>query len=784
MATNRVVLILEAVDRASGTLSASLARQTRSLQTFSRNSAQFAGGALRGAVAIGTPLAASLKTAIDFEDQMGNIATIVDTNTESMDAMGKSVLKLATDKKIPVGIDDMVTSLYDIRSAGITAGDAMGTLEDSSKLAVSGLSTVAEATDIMTSGMNAFKNEGLTSTQIADIFFKTTAYGKTTVAQMSQAFGANASIINAAGVKLADYSAATAALTTSGLPAAQAQNQLRAAVVSLTKPTADMQKVFDSLGVSTGEQLIAKFGSLGGAFGAVKGTSEKLNLNLGKVTGSVEAMGAILGVTGANNAVYTASLADMTKGSNALDAAFEKQSAKTSNRMKVMKNQVQVLGISIGNILLPALSSIVNGLSNAGAWMTNFSEKHPVLTKVIVVAAAGLAAFLGVLAVVGYTASAVSAGMAAMTTITTFLTSRIHLATAANWIHTASMKAANIATRIWAASTSFAGGAMSLIRVGVVGAITTLGSWISTSGIATAAQWAWNAAMAANPIGLIVIAVAAAIAAVTALVVYWDDLKAKFKAAPTWLKIALAPLILMNLPIIALAGGIRWLIKNWNELPGYISKGVNSVTGFFVGLWEDAKSIFQRIVDFVFSIPGKMFEAGKNIVSSIGEGMKSVAMAPINFISDITSGIRDFLPFSPAKKGALRDIHRIKLVETVAENIKPGPMVKAMKVATSKTMNEIPGSANANIAATGNRASFASFATGAKTAPPAPAAYGSGSGRASSGNVTNHVTFAPNITVTGSATGDDAQKMGDDLMKKFEKMMKDFQRDQERKALK
>ena len=57
--------------------------------------------------------------AIGFEDKMGNVATLIDTSTESIDAMGDSILRMATDEKIPVGINDMASGLYQVRSAGI-----------------------------------------------------------------------------------------------------------------------------------------------------------------------------------------------------------------------------------------------------------------------------------------------------------------------------------------------------------------------------------------------------------------------------------------------------------------------------------------------------------------------------------------------------------------------------------------------------------------------------------------------------------------------------------------
>ena len=90
-------------------------------------------------LAIGIPFAIAGKQAMDFEKQMANVSTLVDTTKESMDAMGDSVLNLA--KRTPVKLADLTESLYQIRSAGVDAAHAMGVLDASAKLSVAGLST-------------------------------------------------------------------------------------------------------------------------------------------------------------------------------------------------------------------------------------------------------------------------------------------------------------------------------------------------------------------------------------------------------------------------------------------------------------------------------------------------------------------------------------------------------------------------------------------------------------------------------------------------------------------
>lgn len=68
-----------------------------------------------------------------------------------------------------------------------------------------------------------------------------------------------------------------------------------------------------------------------------------------------------------------------------------------------------------------------------------------------------------------------------------------------------------------------------------------------------------NLLMAMNPIGLIVIGIVAAIAAVTALVVWVEDLLDMFEAAPAWVRLLFAP-------FIAILNVIKLIKDNWDQI--------------------------------------------------------------------------------------------------------------------------------------------------------------------------------------------------------------------------
>ena len=392
-ASIKIPTIFSAVDKFSSTVN----KMTSNLTSFQKKAAglervntrlnKMKYYALGAAVGLGV----AVNDANNFEKSMSNVATLVDTNSEDMNKMGDDVLEIS--KKIPKPVEELSSSLYDIRSAGIEASNAMSTLETSGKLAVAGLSSTEESTNILTSAMNAFKKEGLDSGQIADILFKTVKAGKTTISQLSQAFGANAAIVESAGIKLADFQAATAALTTTGTPASQAQNQIRAAVVALQKPTAEMEKIYKRLGVTSEKELIDREGSMVGAFEAINKAGKDMKLNLAKAWGGSEAKAAVTSLTGATKDAYLSTLDDMINGNEQLESAFNKQMTSNSSQLQIAKNNMQSLSIVVGTQLAPIITSLAQTFVPVIQSVAEFIKQNDYLINIVPILAGLLIAF-------------------------------------------------------------------------------------------------------------------------------------------------------------------------------------------------------------------------------------------------------------------------------------------------------------------------------------------------------------------------------------------------------
>lgn len=132
----------------------------------------------------------------------------------------------------------------------------------------------------------------------------------------------------------------------------------------------------------------------------------------------------------------------------------------------------------------------------------------------------------------------------------------------------------------------------------------------------TAAQWLLNAAMNANPIGLVIAAVAALIAA---FIVLWKRSE-KFREfwKKLWKKIKEAVI-----PVIKAL--VKWFKETWDN----IKKVWDAVLPFFTALWEGIKLVFSVVVTWFTT----KFQAAWN-------GIKTAWSTVVTWFTNIWNGIK------------------------------------------------------------------------------------------------------------------------------------------------
>ena len=140
--------------------------------------------------------------------------------------------------------------------------------------------------------------------------------------------------------------------------------------------------------------------------------------------------------------------------------------------------------------------------------------------------------------------------------------------------------------------------------------------------------------------------------------------------------------------ISSIMNGIRSIITSvWNTIRSIITSVVNAirnvirsvfnslrgiVTGAMNGVKSAIRSGITGALNIITGMAGKFLQAGRKIVTSIADGIKGSIGKITGAIGSVASRIRNFLPFSPAKEGPLRDIMNVQIAESIAEAIRKG----------------------------------------------------------------------------------------------------------------
>lgn len=239
----------------------------------------------------------------------------------------------------------------------------------------------------------------------------------------------------------------------------------------------------------------------------------------------------------------------------------------------------------------------------------------------------------------------------------------------------------------------------------------------------TAAQWLLNAAMTANPIGIIIVVIALLVAAIvlayTKSETFRNIVDGALKAvgaAALWLyENALKPLFafwVWGFDLLMAAVKIWWSVVTavfsavvtavtwlWNQFVASfngikiafdtvvtkVGEFVSMVVGFFYGLGQSVRARIDALVSFVSSIPGKIMsglgnlgnllkDAGGKVIQGLIDGIDGMIQKLKNKVGQAVQGIRDYLPFSPAKVGPLSgagapERSGMRIVEGVATGI-------------------------------------------------------------------------------------------------------------------
>ncbi len=284
-----------------------------------------------------------------------------------------------------------------LAQAGLNAKDSMAALPVVAKAAEVNQIGMADAAETLTTAMNAFGISAQDATRIIDVQTTAAAAGILNFNDFKAAMSSVGSVAKMANQSLEGTTSVLIALTNNGQSATDAGTSVKSALLSLTNPSSKAKEAIEALGLSIYDTN-GKMKPLSEIISQVetntKGmTDETRNALLAQLAGS----DGIRAFTGALNAQTTvikdgkevtltgsAALKEWEKQMLNSSGATEKAAGIIQNtfnaKLEKMVGNLQDAGISIGQKLLPQLTSLVDHISSIVGKLSDLEEKTHVLT--------------------------------------------------------------------------------------------------------------------------------------------------------------------------------------------------------------------------------------------------------------------------------------------------------------------------------------------------------------------------------------------------------------------
>jgi TP901 family phage tail tape measure protein len=377
------------------------------LKGFEAAQAKMAGAGKVAMLALGVAVVGvgveSVKLAANFDQQMELIHTQAGASQAEVEKLKGAVLDLGP--ATGIGPEKLAEGLYHIESTGFRGQQALDILKAAAQDAAMGLADLDTVTFAL-SGTMSVGMKDITNAADATAYLNTiVGMGDMKMDKLAAAIGTGVlpSFKNA-GLGMKDFGASLATLTDNSVGADEAATRLRMTVSLMAAPSGKAQKALESIGIGA-TQLANDMRKPDGLLAAVMDlkthleesgkTASEQNAIISQAFGGGRSSSAILTLLEETDRLKSkyAGLGTASTRAAQQQEAWAQQQKQFSQQMKELGSEFQVIGVKIGQFLIPYIQK-------SAEWLT----KHIEVVKIAALVIGGIL----VAAMVAFTASVIA----------------------------------------------------------------------------------------------------------------------------------------------------------------------------------------------------------------------------------------------------------------------------------------------------------------------------------------------------------------------------------------
>ena len=565
-------------------------------------------------LAIGGVGTAAVKTAADFDAGMSQVAAISGATGDDLEALRDKAREMGSKTKFSAS--EAASAMEYMAMAGWKTGDMLGGIEGIMNLAAASGEDLATTSDIVTDALTAFGLSAEDSGHFADILAAASSNANTNVSMMGETFKYCAPIAGALGFSAEDTAEAIGLMANAGIKSTQAGTALRTIMNNLTGEVKISGKAIGDVTIATTNadgSMRDLSDILADCRTAFSGLSESEKAQAAETLVGKNAMSGFL-------ALMNAAPEDIDKLSNAIDncdGTAESMAAtmqdNLAGQLTILKSQLEELAISFGEILMPAIWSIVSHIQGFIDKLNGMdeSQKKAIITIGLVVAAIG-----PLLVIIGTVISKVGVAMQGF----------VKLAGAFNKIKAAASAGTGIFGKLGAAIGGVSAPVLAVVAVIAVLVAAFVHLWNTNEGFREAILGTWEKIK--TTVSNFVEGIRERLAA---LGISFSDIAETIKAIWNGLCAVLAPIF---------EGAFSAIANILQTVLGVITGILDVFIGLFTGNWEQVwtgvKEIFSSIWE---GIKGAFQNAIKSVITTVWNAIKTTITTVLNGIKTTVTSV-------------------------------------------------------------------------------------------------------------------------------------------------
>ena len=607
-----------------------------------------------------------VNTGMQFEQGMANVSAISGATGGELEALSAKAKEMGANTKFSA--IEAADAMSYMGMAGWNSSQMIDGIGGIMNLAAASGEDLASVSDIVTDSLTAFGLKASDSAQFADVLAVASSKSNTNVSMLGESFKNVAATAGAMGYSMQDTTTALGVMANAGIKGADAGTSLRGVLTRLAKPTKEVDVAMSALGLSAVNadgsmkplsQLIPEMqNKFAGLTDAEKG--QYATMIAGK-----NALSGFLSLVNSSPDDF-ASLSDaINNSSGAAQSMADTMNDTVSGKLTLLKSQFEGVKIAIFDALGSSqfkgvLQSMSDGLGAVTPYVTTLTVAigNGLFSAIQTISGIASTVFNAVKTAIENNGPAIESLKSAFDNVKGSIVNafsgegtnliqtlaNVTIPTLCNALSFAMNSAAGVISVLKTFSPVIAGivGAVTLYKAivitctavekaevivmglkkaitvssGAVIAAYTAAHWALSAGygVATAAQWALNAAMTANPIGVVVVAIGALIAIGVALYKNWDVVKEK---------------------ALALWNGIK---NVFSGIKNTISNVWNSVKEKATAVWGGIKNVVSEKLNNIKSAYDEHGGGLKGAVSAVMTGVKEYYKTGYDAINQMTGG--------------------------------------------------------------------------------------------------------------------------------------------------